>query len=175
VTAVHASDCVGVWRRTVLVNPDGSRDERDDVVWVQGLTAFVDSRGFAGRLRQHGDVFAWCRDVDLDPGPHPDEGALRWDGIALIETGVHENYTERWVLEDAATPVGAVFVSAADGSPGVLVRVGRRFGWAEPTAVVIGEVGDRAWHRLDVTRRERDVSIGGTNWAITKTEGTVDL
>ena len=173
-TAVHASDCVGLWRRTLLVRPDGSRDDGTDVLWLQGLSAFVDSRGFAGRLRQHGDVFEWCRDVDLDPGPHPDEGVMRWDGAVLVENGVHENYTERWVREETA-PAGAMFVSAADGSAGLLVRVGRQFGWAEQTAVVIGVVGDRQWNRLNAKRCAAELIVNGESWDITETEGVVEL
>jgi hypothetical protein len=174
-TAVHASDCVGVWRRTLLVSPDGSRDDGIDVVWLQGLTAFVDSRGFAGRLRQHGDVFEWCRDVDLEPGPHPDEGSMRWDGPVLVESGVHENYTERWIREQATTPAGAMFVSTDDGSAGLLVRVGRQFGWAEPTAVVIGAVGSPEWNRLSPKRREDELIVNGKSWTVTDIEGTVNL
>lgn len=174
-TAVQSSDCVGLWRRTSLVNADGSRDDSRDVVWLQGASAFVDSRGFAGRLRQHGNVFEWRRDVDLDPGPHPDEGSMRWDGAALIETGVHENYTERWIREDQAAQAGALFVSGADGSAGLLVRVGQRFGWAQSAAVVIGDVGGRQWDRLDPRRGNGVLIVAGTSWTITETEGVVEL
>ncbi len=59
--AVLMVECTGLWRRTLLVEADGSRDTGTEVHWLQGLTAYVDTRGFAGRLDQHGDVFEWSR------------------------------------------------------------------------------------------------------------------
>ena len=39
-----------------------------------------DTRGFAGRLSQHGDVFEWQRHIDIEPpGPFPDAGRMRWE------------------------------------------------------------------------------------------------
>ena len=103
-TAPAIADCSGLWRRSLLIGADGTRDTGGDVRWLQGLTGYVDSRGFAGRLEQQGDVFHWLRDVDLEPpGPFPDEGAMHWDGEVLVETGVHQVYAEHWVREDGPT------------------------------------------------------------------------
>ena len=104
------ADCAGLWRRTLLVGADGSRDTGGDVRWLQGITAYVDSRGFAGPLHQHDNVFEWHRDVDLEPpGPFPDAGAMHWDGDVLVETGVHEDYSEHWVRDvGPATPCGGL-------------------------------------------------------------------
>ena len=79
-TAVLASDCAGLWRRTLLIEADGSRDTGTDVTWLQGITAYVDTRGFAGTLSQSDNVFEWHRSVDLEPpGPFPDAGSMHWE------------------------------------------------------------------------------------------------
>jgi hypothetical protein len=173
-TAVLASECAGLWRRTLLVQPDGSRDTATEVTWLQGITAFVDSRGFAGTLAQRGDVFCWRRIVDLEPpGPHPDEGSMRWrDGI-LIETGVHADYIEHWSRDtEPETPCGALFVVAGDGQPGLLVRVGDLFGWAGGGQVVIDTVGGPRWDALAIS--DEHVEINGLAWTIERIEGDVE-
>jgi hypothetical protein len=124
-------------------------------------------------LHQHGDVFGWRRDVDLDPsGPHPDEGVMRWDGEMLIETGVHENYVEHWVREDRPTvPAGAQFVTAADGTAGLLVWVGDTFGWAGGGEVGIDTGGGR-WNALAAGSAGDQLDVDGMSWHIERTEGT---
>src|ERR1700759_3005473 len=100
VSSVTVSECAGLWRRTLLVEADGSRDTGTDVTWLQGITAFIDSRGFAGTLSQCGDVFSWHRTIDRQPpGPYPDEGSMRWRDGLLVETGVHTDYVEHWVRD----------------------------------------------------------------------------
>ncbi|MGF6881580.1 hypothetical protein ABIA39_002270 [Nocardia sp. GAS34] len=88
-TSVHMAHCHGLWRRTLLVDADGTPDRTTDVRWLQGLTRFVDLRiptpridfsvarcaadltpeqrdwlgtqnGFAGELTQQADIFP-CR------------------------------------------------------------------------------------------------------------------
>ena len=49
---VLMTECSGLWRRTLLIAGDGSRDVSTEVAWLQGITAYVDTRGFAGRLGQ---------------------------------------------------------------------------------------------------------------------------
>lgn len=175
-TSVVASDCTGLWRRTLLVEADGSRDTGTDVVWLQGLTAYVDSRGFAGRLHQRDDVFEWHRDVDLEPpGPFPDAGEMRWEGGTLIETGVHEDYVEHWVRDVGPTAsCGAVFVRGPDGKPGLLMRVGGLFGWAGGGAVVIDEVDGTAWSELGIKLCGNQIQAKGVRWIIERSEGNVD-
>jgi hypothetical protein len=175
VTAPSIEECAGLWRRTLLIGADGSRDTGTDVVWLQGITGYVDSRGFAGTLGQRGDVFEWHRDVDLEqPGPFPDAGVMRWDGDSLIETGVHEHYVEHWVREQGPmTPSGAVFLSAPDGGAGLLVRVGDRFGWAGAGTVLIDTVGGPRWNALAIDSSDDHVQANGVRWNIERSEGNV--
>jgi hypothetical protein len=170
------ADCAGLWRRSVLIEADGSRDTSAGVLWLQGITAYVDSRGFAGRLGQRGDVFEWRRDVDLEPpGPFPDAGTMHWDGDVLVETGVHEQYAEHWVRDEApAAPCGAVFLHAPDGADGLLLRVGASFGWAGAGAVVIGDVGGSQWNELEIESSGDDVRAAGVRWGVAEREGNIN-
>ncbi len=174
-TAPAIADCAGLWRRTLLIDADGSRDAGSGVLWLQGTTAYVDSRGFAGPLHQSGGVFEWHRDVDLEPpGPFPDAGSMHWDGDVLVETGVHEDYVEHWVRDaDSAGECGAVFLCAPDGADGLLLRVGEKFGWAGAGAVVIGTVGGREWTELAIVLSDNGVQANGTRWNIERSEGNV--
>jgi hypothetical protein len=147
------AECVGSWRRTLLVNPDGSRDTTD-VRWLQGITAFVDSRGFAGWLSQRGDVFEWSHLVDVRPGEvEPDAAVMRWEGDTLIEIGVHADYVEHWEkdLSVALSPCWALTLCAAEGSDALLLRVGKQFGWVRRDAQVEVSMG----------------GIDGAEWVIT--------
>jgi len=126
------SDCVGSWRRTLLVNLDGSRDTTTDVRWLQGITAFVDSRGFGGWLNQRADVFEWSHFVNVQASEaHPDAAVMRWDDNTLIETGVYTDYIEHWDrdLSAAASPCWALTLCSAEGNDALLLRVGNLFGW----------------------------------------------
>ncbi|MDV3127087.1 hypothetical protein M1247_19340 [Mycobacterium sp. 21AC1] len=171
------SDRAGMWRRTLLVDADGSRDTGTDVTWLQGPTAYVDSRGFAGRLGVRGDVFEWHRDVDLqEPGPFPDAGRMHWDGETLVETGIHEQYVEHWVREPGpTTPCGATFVRGPGGASGLLVRVGARFGWGGGGVVVIGNVGGSRWRALGIGCSGGQIQTNGVRWTVEHTEGELNL
>ena len=173
-TAVLASDCIGRWRRTLLIEADGSRDTGTDITWLQGITAYVDSRGFAGTLSQADDVFSWHRAVELEPpGPHPDEGSMRWQDGILVETGVHADYVEHWTRDGAAvTPCGALFLATPDGDAGLLIRVGDLFGWAGGGDVVIDAVGGRRWNALVITGEY--VQANGVRWTVERCEGNVN-
>lgn len=170
------SDCAGLWRRTLLIESNGARDVSTSVTWLQGITGYVDSRGFAGTLHQRGDVFEWLRDVDLEPpGPFPDAGSMRWEGRTLVETGVHENYVEHWVRDEvSAEPCGALFLTAPDGANGLLVRVGPQFGWGGGGEVVIDEVGMSRWGALDIDVVGHQVQSNGVRWFIERSEGNVN-
>ncbi len=101
-TAVLASDCAGLWRRTLLIDADGSRDTGTDVTWLQGITAYVDTRGFAGTLSQtrqrlsSGTGRSTSSRRDRFPMPGRCIGS---DGV-LVETGVHADYVEHWVRDE---------------------------------------------------------------------------
>lgn len=112
------ADLMGVWRRDLLVTPDGRRDDTSDVYWLQSQTICGDMRretdpasaksrlkGFAGRLTERDGVFRWERTLASFPldGP-PDDGRLSWQGEILREDGVHEPYWEIWVRVARASP-----------------------------------------------------------------------
>jgi hypothetical protein len=174
VTTPELFDCAGLWRRTLLVEPNGTRDASPGVTWLQSITGYVDSRGFAGTLHRRGDVFEWHRDVDLEPpGPFPDAGSMRWEGRTLVETGVHESYVEHWVRDEQSTePYGALFLTAS-GEAGLLVRVGPQFGWAGGGEVVIDEVGTSRWDALEIDVVGHRVQSNGVRWFIERSEGNV--
>jgi hypothetical protein len=124
--APRLCDLTGLWRRSLIVQPDGSRDETTWVHWLQGPTDYADLRqppgrpdfsgvkclreltqahlgwmaaqdGFAGRLSVSAGVFEWRRDIDFQPpGPTPDRGWLSRNGDVLIEDGYHAPYVEHW-------------------------------------------------------------------------------
>lgn len=175
-TAPAIADCAGLWRRSLLIDADGARDTSAGVLWLQGITAYVDSRGFAGRLNQSGDVFEWHRDVDLEPpGPFPDAGTVHWEGEVLVETGVHTDYAEHWVRDEVPTgPGGAVFLRAPDGGDGLLLRVGDLFGWAGAGTVVVGVVGGPEWTDLAIDLSDKVVQASGVLWSIEASEGNVN-
>lgn len=196
-------NAVGLWRRTLLIDTDGSRDTTADVRWLQGITAFVDLRrpvpadpaaqdGFAGWLSQDNDVFVWSRFAGLQPpGEHPDAGRMHWDGDILVETGVHADYVEHWVHEPAPGPCWALTLAAPDAQ-GLLVRVGTHFGWAQCTAggveISLGTVAGRTWqitdssdparHGVDLVPRLHAGVLtvsAGPDWTVTDSEGEVEL
>ncbi|MDT5133971.1 MAG: hypothetical protein QOE41_3282 [Mycobacterium sp.] len=169
--SVRIADCTGLWRRTLLVDGDGSEDKSTDVRWLQGITAFVDLRrpaprpdfggaqdgpkltacqrdwlssqdGFAGRLGQRGDVFEWSHFMRLQPpGPHPDAGRMRWRGDTLVEVGVHEDYVEHWARDDG--PVSPCWALRADAPDG-----------SEALLLRVGDLfgwARRAAHHMDIS------------------------
>ncbi|WP_255506920.1 hypothetical protein [Mycolicibacterium sp. 018/SC-01/001] len=164
------ADCLGLWRRVLLVDAAGVADTSTDVTWLQGPTGYVDSRGFAGALSQSGDVFCWRRDVDIQPTGMPDAGRMRWENGTLVEIGVHETYEERWVREDGPVePAGALFLSAGAHRTAVLVRVGELVAWASDAGVRIGDTADMcAWLSDD-----DHLVADGVRWTVTEREGAI--
>ncbi|MDT5069427.1 MAG: hypothetical protein QOK02_5582 [Mycobacterium sp.] len=175
-STVQLSRCAGLWRRTLLIEEDGSQVTGGDVRWLQGDAAYVDSRGFGGRLHQRGDVFEWHRMVDLEPpGPFPDAGVMHWDGDTLVETGVHANYVEHWVRDEGPIfPCWALTLQSADAGDALLLRVGAMFGWASPTAVTLAAVGDAEWDALAPNLSGDDVRVNGVRWTVVQSEGDVE-
>jgi hypothetical protein len=174
---VALSGCAGLWRRTLLIEEDGSRVTGGDVRWLQGDTAYVDSRGFGGRLHQRDDVFEWHRAFDLEPpGPFPDAGVMHWDGDILVETGVHADYVEHWVRDDGPdSPRWALTLRSDDGDEALLLRVGAVFGWASATAVTVGAVGGAEWEALAPNLSDGEVCVNGARWTVVQSEGDVEL
>jgi hypothetical protein len=176
-SAVLMTDCAGLWRRTLLIEADGSRDAEPGVQWLQGPTAYVDSRGFAGTLAQNGDVFEWHRTVNVQPpGPFPDAGVMSRDGDILVEAGVHEDYVEHWVRDPGpAGPAGALFLTGPGAAPALLVRAGALFGWADGAQVLIGAVGGAEYLALGIVISGNEIQANGVRWTVDHTEGNVTI
>jgi hypothetical protein len=174
---VVLAECSGLWRRTLLIQADGTQVAGGDVRWLQGDSAYVDSRGFGGRLEQRGEVFEWHRMVDLEPpSSTPDVGAMHWDGDTLVETGVHADYVEHWVRDDGPTsPRWALVLQSADGGAAQLLRVGALFGWACTTAVTLAAVGGDEWEALAPSLSDREVRVNDVRWTVVRSEGDVEL
>ncbi|SEH87473.1 hypothetical protein SAMN04489835_5150 [Mycolicibacterium rutilum] len=168
--------CSGLWRRILLVEADGSRDTSTDIVWLQGITCYVDSRGFAGRLSRHDDIFEWHRAIDLlPPSGTPDVGRMHWEADILVETGVHADYIEHWVREDIdRAPCWAVTARGPAGEDALLLRVGTLFGWANPSQVIVGTVGGAEWTALGVRMDDGELVADGLRWTVKETEGVVN-
>jgi hypothetical protein len=126
-------ELTGIWRRTLLIDGAGTRDDSSEVVWLQAGSCFVDLRrpaerpsfggiagvadltgaqrkwalgqqGFAGTLVDTVGTFAWQRSIDLQPPEQlPDAGRLRLEAGLLVETGLYADYTEHWRPETAKT------------------------------------------------------------------------
>lgn len=190
------AECTGLWRRTLLVEADGSRDTGTNVQWLQGISMFVDVRGpgegFAGHLDQRLDVFEWTRLVDLQPPGPPDAGRMSWAGEVLVEVGVHADYSEHWERESGPTQPCWGLLLASDDATGVLVRVGERFGWAYRSAgageISLGVVDGTGWQITDSADARRVGAVvsprltsgqlrvdDDITWQIQESEGSVTL
>jgi hypothetical protein len=123
---IEIDDLGGLWQRSLIKRPDGTRDAATWVAWQQGPVLFADLRipagrpdfwgvkcrddltaehvnwlatqeGFAGRLTREGSHFVWQRDLDFQPPSQiPDAGSLRIEGDTLIEDGRDVPYVEHW-------------------------------------------------------------------------------
>jgi hypothetical protein len=121
-----------MWRRSLIVRPDGSRDATTRVQWLQGGGVYIDLRqpqglpslsnkrgvadlsiedcvvlasqeAFAGQLAFDGNYFHWARHIDFQPeSPSADVGSLEWAGDALIERGRDIDYVEHWHRDEAS-------------------------------------------------------------------------
>ena len=119
-------DLRGAWRRSLIIEATGSRDDTTKVAWLQGASVYVDLRqprthisfssvkalrdldaaqaeelarqeGFAGTLIQHSDHFEWTRSIDFQPPlEHGDRGILEDLGHMMIEKGYNVPYIEHW-------------------------------------------------------------------------------
>ncbi|MEM1267059.1 MAG: hypothetical protein AAGI50_13690 [Pseudomonadota bacterium] len=124
---MNTADLQGHWRRDWLRH-HGGEDQTTRVHWLQAGKIYADIRvpadrgevprdlttlteppqslvaaeGYAGRIDVEGGVCTWTRAIAWHgASPRPDAGHVAFapDG-ALLETGVHADYTERWVRED---------------------------------------------------------------------------
>lgn len=170
------TQCAGLWRRTLLIEPDGTHVTGEEVRWLQGTRSYVDSRGFAGQLEQREDVFEWHRLIDLaPPGPFPDVGHMRWHETTLIERGVHCDYVEHWQRESSADEPAWALTLTSGNESALLVAVGDLFGWACPTEVSIDRIGSAAWDRLGIGTQGNRIHVNGALWTVSDSEGSVQL
>jgi len=134
----------GLWRRSMIAWPDGSRDTTTSVCWLQGLRACLDLRqsappaelarvraldrlslgqctwlarqqGFAGQLSFDGSHFEWSRSIDFQPrAAGADAGSLCWQGDVLVESGRDVAYIEHWHRDHGAPTLPVAAVSLRD-------------------------------------------------------------
>jgi hypothetical protein len=134
----------GLWRRSMIAWPDGSRDTTTSVCWLQGLRACLDLRqsalpaelarvhaldqlsigqctglaqqqGFAGQLSFDGSHFEWTRSIDFQPrAAGADAGSLCWEGDVLVESGRDLAYIEHWHRDDRVPTLPVAAVSLRD-------------------------------------------------------------
>ena len=125
-------DLQGLWRRSLIVWPDGRRDDASAVSWLQGPNLYADLRrqmprpdfsgvsglysltrsqvswlatqeGFAGVLSLDGEFFVWQRALDIQPpAAVADAGRLWLEAGRMIEEGRYVPYIEHWHRDDAA-------------------------------------------------------------------------
>ena len=116
----------GLWTRSLIAWPDGTRDTTTQVRWLQGPGLYCDLRqpaeapsfagvtclaevtptqlewmakqdAFAGELIFDGVCFEWRRGIDLQPcTAHSDRGYLHFEADVLIERGEQIPYIEHW-------------------------------------------------------------------------------
>ncbi len=119
-------DLQGLWRRSLIVWPDGHRDDTTTVSWLQGPSLYADLRvpahrpdfegvtgrdgltrehvtwlatqeGFSGELINDGDFFEWQRQIDYrSKSASADAGRLWFEDGRLIEEGRDSPYIEHW-------------------------------------------------------------------------------
>ena len=136
--AVRLDDLAGVWKRTLLVEADGTRDDTSIVYWLQLGSLCGDIRlpaaetggnpaAFAGCLTERDGVFRWTPDlaegIPADAGP--DEGTLKWEGGILREDGVHRPYLEHWqrVASPSAEDYALRFQDEDECLDGYVIRI----------------------------------------------------
>lgn len=135
---VNIRDLGGVWRRTLLIDADGRRDDTSAVFWLQVGVLAGDIRAtreaaaaqtaFVGPLSNRGPVFAWTPVMahgSVTDGS-PDEGTLSFEGDRLREDGVHAKYIEYWEQDEAPSADDhALAWRLETGLTGYLMAVGR--------------------------------------------------
>ncbi|MFW5655075.1 MAG: hypothetical protein ACOCYW_05440 [Roseicyclus sp.] len=149
---ITEADLQGHWRRDWIRIP-GHEDRTTRVHWLQAGALYADIRvphdrprlpgsclaeatapdiaalmraeAFAGTISVEGGVCTWAREVNWHGTPEGvDAGAMAFEDGALIETGVHADYAERWVREGTGLRTSRV---TSGTHAGVLVEDAGRF------------------------------------------------
>lgn len=137
----------GLWQRSLIAWPDGSRDTTTAVHWLQGPSFYIDLRqpagrpdfgavgcvadldgdhlrwlagqeGFAGEFSHDGSYFEWQRAIDFQPqAMYSDSGRLWFEGEVLIEEGRDLPYIEHW-HRDATPTLPCAALALADQADG---------------------------------------------------------
>ncbi|MFG1391486.1 hypothetical protein [Xanthobacter agilis] len=130
----------GLWRRSLIVQPDGRRDTTTEVYWLQGPEHYIDLRqpadrpsfagvralrdltapqigwlarqdGFAGRLVKAGAFFEWQRHLDFQPpSALADAGRLWLEDGIMKEEGRDVPYLEHWHRAEGDRTPAAAFI-----------------------------------------------------------------
>jgi len=153
----------GVWERKALWIEGAEPDYSTRVFYVQTPTLYGDIRipesrtdvpnansfedladnqleelavqeGFAGHVETVDDVVTWHREIDFQPPSEiPDVGRCRVDKPYMIETGIHIDYSEKWLRIDDGNGQFLAMHSDGDGSEiadQILVVAGNHFLYA---------------------------------------------
>jgi allophanate hydrolase len=196
------------WRRLAMAAPGTLVDSSTEVDWLQAGELYIDLRtpvdmpaitgtsldtltrddllalctqqAFAGHLDVRVDEWTWRREIDLHPAePLPDRGRLHLAGDTLVETGIGRDYYEDWTADPPAAEVTELALRDGTGRPGMLLRVGDRFGYVrgrapgeepQPVATLRDTVASAD---LDAARALLDLemslgTIEGDRWLITR-------
>jgi hypothetical protein len=151
--APDISELQGLWTRSLIAWPDGTRDTTTQVRWLQGHSAYLDLRqpvpmpdfahvhglaelttddclhlasqeGFAGHFTFDGAFFEWARDIDYQPKPlYADAGSLHWQDGVLVETGRDIAYIEHWHRDPAEIVAPAAALALRCRTTGVSARL----------------------------------------------------
>lgn len=146
---VKLGDLQGLWTRSLIVWPDGRRDETTSVSWLQGPNLYADLRfpvprpafpgvagrndltleqvkwlatqeGFAGLLTFDGKFFEWQRTLDYQPNSDSaDAGKLWFEDGRMIEEGRDVPYIEHWHRNEQEAPAPNGALRLSDLNTGV--------------------------------------------------------
>lgn len=167
---IHLRDLGGLWRRALIVWPDGRTDCDTEVVWLQGPSLYADLRvpaarpadanaaclrdldrtmlrfmatqeGFFGRFSVADSIGQWQRTFDYQPDTGlADRGALAFENGGLVERGIDLPYVEYWSRIDSGEGM-ALALATESGTPGCLVGAGDSFIYARARVAALPPLG----------------------------------
>lgn len=138
---------------------------------AQALAGLMTAEGFAGTISVANSFCTWDRHINWHGQPDvADTGDMSFENGALIEKGVHAEYSERWLPELGGTHHAENFT--VDQRWGIVVTVGQRFLFA------IGEEGAPSSRTLRDALGSGDIAGGveahfDSTYALGRWTGTV--